>query len=136
MKDLLEQASTLLQDKFKSSLKEGERIVLEVHDEDGVITLRALVGTSKRAHEFEVKIEIKKPNDDKDTVLLLLDFLDGALQEFFRYDRKAGFGLDFAKRRFEGLDLFVRQEYRDFEAERLADELLQSADSKKHSKID
>jgi hypothetical protein len=136
MKDLLKQASTLLQEKYRSAFKEGEIILLETHAEDGVIKLRALVGTQKRAHEFELKCEIKNPHDDKDVLLLLLDFFDEALGEFFRRSRKAGFGLDFAKRRFEGVDLFVRQEYRDFEAERLADELLQTADSKNHSKFD
>lgn len=136
MDDLISDAATLLNAKYAQKLQAGEAISLEVLNENDSLILKAQVGTKERAHVFELKAELSEQIDETDLMMLLLDFFDGAIKEFFRRDKRAGFGLDFSKRTFDQTDIWVRQEYHDFEAERLADELLLSADGKKHPKIE
>lgn len=128
MNDILKHARSLLEEKYAKELKPGEEIQLSTTSEDGKLSLKALVGTANRAHEFEIAANLEKHTSEHDLILLLLDFLDGVLPEFFRHDRRASLGLDFVKRRFNQTDIWARQEYRDFEAERLADELLTKFD--------
>ena len=97
--------------------------------------LKALVGTMDKAHLFEIFADSQDLDEDEQFALLL-DFLDGVLEEFFEHERNGGLPLDFAKRTFEGVDILVRQELRNFKAERLADELLDPKSNKKPSKID
>ena len=136
MTDLLKDAATILETKYAKNLESGEAIKLETTSEGGKLSLKAFAGTTNRAHEFEIATNLEKLADEQDLTLLLLDFLDGVLQEFFRHDRRASLGLDFVKRRFNQTDIWARQEYHDFEAERLADALLLSADSKKDPNFD
>jgi hypothetical protein len=130
MTELQKEATRLLNDKFAEKLKAGENIRLATVNDSGHLVLSAYIGTEQRSHTFELKTQTTT-QDESDSLLLLLDFLDATLKEFFRLDRRAGFGLDYAKRVFEGKTLWVRQEFRDFEAERLADELLSADDAKK-----
>lgn len=128
MTDLLKDAAKLLEEKYAKELKPGETIKLETTCESGKLSLKAQVGTQNRAHEFEIGTHLDNASDENDLTLLLLDFFDGVLAEFFRHERRASLGLDFVKRRFSQTDIWARQEYRDFEAERLADTLLRKFD--------
>ena len=128
-------AAKLLNQNFASKLESGETIRLEVENTGDEVMLRTYVGTPLRAHVFELKTTPTEADDPEELVLLLIDFLDASLQTFFRQNRRGGFSLASTKREFEGTTLWVRQEYRDFEAERMADELL-AADAKKRSNFD
>jgi hypothetical protein len=127
---LQQDAAKLLNETFGKKLESGESIRLEVENNGQEVMLRAYVGTLQRAHFFELKTTPTEADDPEELVLLLIDFLGPSLNTFFRQDRRGGFSLAFTKREFEGTTLWVRQEYRDFEAERMADELL-AADAKK-----
>lgn len=133
-KDLEENAGELLLEKYDTHLKSTETIRLEALHGSNCLLLRALVGTQEKAHCFELFTD--SPTQPSMQFGLLLDFLDGVLEEFFEHERNAGLPLDFVKRKFEGADLLVRQELRNFEAERLAEELLNPPNDKKPSKID
>lgn len=129
MTELINEASKLLNDKYAHKLAPDEAIRLEIIENESGLTLKGLVGTTSKAHVFELLI--RQLDDREDAILFLLDYFDAVLGTFLRQQRRGGFSLDFSQREFEGTILFVRQEYHDFEAERLADELLAADDAKK-----
>lgn len=118
------EVSALLLEKFAVHLRPNEGIRVESLYGDNCAFLRALVGTENKAHVFEFFTDTLEPSEKE--FGLLLDFFDGVLEEFFAHRRNAGLPLDFTKRQFEKVHLFARQEYHDFEAERLAENLLKS----------
>ncbi len=128
-------AAKLLNTHHAKKLHDGESIRLEVDTTGDDLLLRAYVGTPLRAHVFEIKTELGLADDKEEKLLLLIDFLGASLNTFFRMQRRGGFSIAFTNRDFEGEKLWVRQEYRDFEAERMADELLAS-DAKKRSNFE
>lgn len=130
MTKILQEAQELLNQLFEGALKSGETIRLEASDVQEP-TLRLYVGTRSKAHVFEFKAETKAD----EVLMLLLDYAQGVLTEFFASNRRAGFSVAFTKREFEERVLWVRQEYHDFDAEGAADKLLAQDDAKKRSKI-
>jgi hypothetical protein len=119
-------ASDLLSQKFADKLTVDEEIFLEALWGKDCALLKASVGNSQKAFVFELFIAHLDASGVEAGFGLLVDFLDGVLEEFFMRKRGAGFGLDFAPRQFEASTILVRQEFHNFEAERLADELLKN----------
>ena len=107
-------ASDLLQKKYQTFLAPLEKITLSFYKDKDVFWLKTLVGTDKKAHEFVFMTE----HEDFD---LLVDYLDGILQEFFKSKRDALLPLDLSKRVFDNQILWVKHEFRNFEAEKLAE---------------
>lgn len=118
------EASDLLSSRFASDLAEGESIRIEAFSGSTCVLLKSFVGNSRKAHVIELFIDTAKESDDEDSLALLIDFLDGFLKEFFAEDRYGGLPLDFSQCNFENELIWARQEFRNFEAESLADELL------------
>ncbi|MES2504992.1 MAG: hypothetical protein V4534_08970 [Myxococcota bacterium] len=107
----------ILQIKHQSHLEPSEELSVSLlKDKDG-FWLKALLGTSKRAHEF---VFVSEDADHE----LLTEYFDGVLTEFFAADRRAYLPLDFSKRTYDGKVLWAKQEFRDFEAEELAEKWL------------
>lgn len=106
-------ASNLLQKKYQTYLAPLEKITLSFYKDKDGFWLRTLVGTEKKAHEFMFTTE----DDNFD---LLVDYLDGILQEFFESERDALLPLDLSKRVFDDKTIWVKHEFRNFEAEELA----------------
>lgn len=106
-------ASDLLQKKYQSFLAPSEKITLSFYKDKDGFWLKGLVGTEKKAHEFM----LVTADEDFD---LLVDYLDGVLEEFFKSEREAFLSLDLSKRVFEDKTLWAKQELRNFEAEELA----------------
>ena len=81
------------------------------------------VGPEEARHQFELFArELEEPSGEG--MHLLLDFLGGALAEFFDENRAAGFALDFVGHPYEGITIFARSETQNLKAERLAAALL------------
>lgn len=106
-------ASDLLQKKYQTNLAPLEKITLSFYKDKDGFWLKTLVGTENKAHEFMFVAE----DEDFD---LLVDYLDGVLEEFFESDREALLPLDLSKRIFDNKTLWVKHEFRNFEAEKLA----------------
>lgn len=107
-----------------SALDEGERIVVAARHGDQAAWVRARVGDDRRAHEMEL-CAVDIAGDLLDGALgVLVDWLDGALDEWLAHDREAWVGVAWQPRDLEGDTLWVRGEVRDFGAESLADEWL------------
>ena len=108
----------ILQKKYESHLNPSEQISLRLIKDHEGFWLKALLGSPQRAHEFML---VSKENTHE----LLIEFLDGVLEDFFKADRNAYLPLDFSERVFDNKTLWVKQEFRDFEAEELAKKWLE-----------
>jgi hypothetical protein len=117
-----------LSQRHASFLKDGETITLVAFTGNDAAYLELFVGEPARPYTFEVFCE-RVPGELLDGALgLLVDYLDGVLAEFFRHEREAHLPLEFARRRFEGQDVVVRSEQREFALEAAADALLAGLD--------
>lgn len=128
--DWEEDAARLLNEKHSAKAL-FETIRLEARYGDSIALLRAFLGNAQKAQLIELCIEDLKGEETDAIFALLLDFLDGVVDEIVRSKGHARLPLDFTKRSFEGFVIYARSEQRHFEAERMADSLLQNADAKR-----
>lgn len=129
-----QKAKELLALKHASKLKPNEEIILEARVGDGVAYLRALLGSDQKAQVFEFAVQNVAKDKFEHTFSLMLDFFDGVLSQFLAQGRDGGLALDFVKCDFEKIEIFARQEYRDFEVERMTEEFLNAHNDKKNLK--
>jgi len=110
--------------RYGKELQAGETIRIEASTGPGSAFVRASVGPEARPHRFEVFAR-GIPGEGLDGALgVVLDFLDGALTEYFDEHRDAYLPLDFVGHPYEGHVVFARSELRDLEAEAAARALL------------
>ena len=110
--------------RHQDALDADERITVTIGQGPGAAFITARVGPPTRPHEFTVFAR-EIAGDDFDGALgVVVDYLDGVLEEYFAGDREGFLPLDFEGRPFEEHIVFVRSDVRNLEAERLADALL------------
>ena len=115
----------LLADRYSGALEEGEHIRVRARTGRNAAWLRARVGTDQRAHEIELFARDVEGEALDGALGVLVDFLDGVLEELFAAARDAYLPLDYSPRRFDDHVVFARSEVRDFAAEAAADALLE-----------
>lgn len=122
---LLSDLEALLAERYGGALEEGQHIGIEARTGPDAAWLKTRVGSSERAHEIEL-FTCDVQGDGLDGALgLLVDFLDGVLEELFAAGGDAYLPLDFTPRRFEGTVLYARSELRDYAAEAAAAALIE-----------
>ena len=118
--NLQKDINNLLNERYQTHLEKHETILIIAKIGDGASYLSAQLGDNDRAHVFEFFVRDCQKSDLDGGLDLLIDYLDGALFEFFEEDRNAFFPLDFTPRDFESHQIWVRHEFHDFKAESLA----------------
>ena len=113
-------------------LEAGESIRVSARTGKKAAFLQARVGTDDIVMEFEVFARDVK-GDALDCALgVIVDFLDGVLDEFFEEDRDAYLPLDYTAHPYETDDgtvyVLARQEGRNYKAEEAADAILADGD--------
>lgn len=127
---LLQALESLLADRYGAALSAGERIAVAARSGPAAAWLCARVGDADRGMEFELftrTMPKAAPNEADALLELLIDFLDGVLEEYFAAERDAFLPLDFSPRRYESHWIFARSEMRDYTAEAAADAWLAGA---------
>lgn len=122
---LLEDLEELLAERYGGALEEGEHIRVEARTGPRAAWLRARVGTLDKAHEIELFARDVKGDGLEGALGVLVDFLDGVLEELFAAGGDAYLPLDFTARRFDEHTVYARSEVRDFAAEAAAAALLE-----------
>lgn len=122
---LLDDLEELLAERYGGALDEGDHIRVEARTGPEAAWLNARVGSDDKAHEIELFTR-GVPGDALEGALgVLVDFLDGVLEELFATVGDAYLPLDFTPRRFDEHTVYARSEVRDFAAEAAADALLE-----------
>jgi hypothetical protein len=112
---------------YAEQLEPGESITVAMRTGPDCAWLEARVGPPGRAFELELFAR-EVPGELFDGALgLLVDYLDGVLEEWLGKDREGFLPLDFEGRPFEDHIVFVRGELRDYAAEAAAERLLKGA---------
>lgn len=122
---LLYDLERLLAERFGGALEEHETISIDARTGPDAAWLRARVGDSDAGHEIELFVRHVSGEGLDGALGILVDFLDGVLEELFAAHRDAYLPLDFAERRFENHLVFTRSEFRHFAAEAAAEALLE-----------
>ncbi|MEW5848526.1 MAG: hypothetical protein AB2A00_06910 [Myxococcota bacterium] len=98
----------LIRKRHKGKLQKDERVEV-VHVEDEVHdTMSFLVHTGDDVFRFEAQVEKKDVRPRGASVDLLLDFLDGVLEEWLEGDREAYPTLEFSPYEFEDVTIMLR----------------------------
>jgi len=114
----------LFNQQYQQQLNIGEGIVIEGIYGLNTACLNAKIGSVDAFHLFQVFAPFKETLPHEDMFAWLVDYLDGAIAEFFEEDRCAFFPLDFSKRNFEKITLWVRHEFHNIKLEKMADQIL------------
>ena len=122
--ELLADVEEALVERHGAGLSDDETVRLEASSGASAAWLKARVGNDQRAHEAELFVR-DVDGDGLDGALgVLVDYLDGLLEEWLASERDAWLPLDWDARAYEDLTLFARGDLRDRAAERAADALL------------
>jgi hypothetical protein len=113
-----------LNERHGESLEEGERVSVQARTGPEAAWVRARVGTEQRAFEMELFARGVPGEELEGALGVLVDWLDGALEQWLAAGREGWVGLDWDRRTLDGVSLFVRGGLRDYEAEAMADRLL------------
>jgi len=125
--DLKNDITLLLNKHYRFFLKAHESISISAKTGDKASWVKTQIGDLNQAHVFEFFINDCEGSDLLGGLDLLIDYLDGVLNEFFKEDRNAFFPLDFTPHLFEDHTIWARHEFHNFKAESLASELLKKA---------
>lgn len=123
-KSICEDVESVLHHKYYENLAEGEKFRVKAFAGEHLTLLNVSVGTENQGHFFELFVEKTGENEFDGGFGLLIDYFDGIMPMFFKEERNAWLPLDFTKRVFEGHSLFVRHEFRNYQAEKAADQML------------
>jgi hypothetical protein len=125
---LLRRIEGALFERYGDMLDLSDRIVVHGASGRGAAHLTAAVGPPARPHVFELFV-MDVPGQALDGAFgVLVDFLDGSLEEFFAHDKDAYFPLDFAPHDFVGHTVYAKSAVVDKVADDLAARLLTSVD--------
>lgn len=114
----------LLTEKYQARLDSDEQIRTKAYHGNQAVALHAQVGSLIKAHVFELVCE-SDTNDDIDAALaLLIDYLDGVLEEFLQSKGEKWLPIDYIEKSFEGHTLWIKHNFVNFELEQAAETLL------------
>lgn len=113
-----------LVERHGGGLGDDETVRLEASTGVDAAWLKARVGTEERAYEAELFARDVDGEGLEGALGLLVDYLDGLLEEWLANERDAWLPLDWDTRTYDGITLFARGDLRDYAAERAADALL------------
>jgi hypothetical protein len=105
----------------------ADRVKIEAKTGPEAAWLKCAIGSDARAHEIELFVRDVDDSGIDGGLGVLVDFLDGALEQFFEADRDAWLPLDFTGHPAGEHVVLARMELRDYAAERMADELLKDS---------
>ena len=122
---LIEDLQALLKDSFEKYFKTGEQI--SIHAKTGLhcAFLQATFGADAAAHIFEFAATDVEGEPLDGALGLLIDYLGEVIAEFLENDREAFLPLDYSLSEVDRNKIYVRHEFRNFAAEKLANEFLQ-----------
>ncbi len=116
-----------LNTRHKTNLRGNERLVL-THEQDGQAeTLILDVVADPEVFRFEARVYLEDVPAAEESTTILLDFLDGVLEEWLAGDREAYPTLDFSPYQFRNVTLGLRGGAQRPDLEALADALLAGA---------
>jgi len=122
--ELLSDLHDLLNDAFQGSLKKGEQMNVSALLGKSEAFLSVTIGNEVAGHVFEFFTKDVPGEGLEGALGFVIDFAQGALEEFFASKRESRFPLDFCIRVFEGQQIYARYTYRNFAAEKLANDFL------------
>lgn len=114
--ELLVELDTLLNEKYAAQLDKGEHIRTSAFYGDAGTVLKAEIGSVQKAHVFQLVCSAD--------LSLLVDYLDGVLEEFFADKGGKWLPIDYTKKTFDGHMLWIKHNYVHFALEHEADALL------------
>ena len=113
----------LLNQKHKTSLNIKEHINIKASNGNNISFIEAIVGTKFEAHVFQFYVKNTNNTNAKEGINILMDYLDCILTIFFK-EKNSWLPLDFTNIIFEGYNLLVRHNYRNFKVEEMANKFL------------
>lgn len=122
--DMRAEVEQALNEGYADQLEDGERITVELRTGPRSAWLLARLGTPAKAFELELFTRDVEGELFDGALGLLVDYLDGVLEEWLGNDREGFLPLDFEGRPYDGHVIFARGELRDYEAEAAAEALL------------
>lgn len=125
--DLASHIEQGLIEKFDKHLKDLSEIKIQIRLGYQAAYLQCRVGSSEHMHQFDFFAR-NVPGVDFDGALgVLVDFLDGAMEQFFEADRDAYFPLDYTGHPCPGgHTVYARSTLRNLIAEEAADQFLKN----------
>ncbi len=122
--DLLDDVEAALATRYAKDLADGEQIVVDARTGPRAAWIGAAIDEGAKVHELELFLR-DVPGDGLDGALgVLVDYLQGVLDELFAAERHASLPLDWEGRPYDGKVVYARGEKRDYEAEDAAAALL------------
>lgn len=122
--DLLAEVEEALVERHGDRLHDDETVRLEASAGARAAWLRARVGSDERGVEAELFMRGVEGEGLDGALGVLVDYLDGLLEEWLAGGRDAWLPLDWDARAYDDVTLFARGDLRDYAAERAADLLL------------
>ena len=116
--DLIHRIEESLLERFEEHLTAANELQVISRVGKQAAYLRCQIGPKNRTHDFHFFTR-DVPGIELDGALgVVLDFADGALEQFFEADRDAYFPLDYTGHPFgDGFTVYARSQLRDFVAE-------------------
>lgn len=128
-KDLQNMITDALLERFQKRLEPGEQILVQGFTGFECAFLEVKIGTEKKTHLFEFFAKNMRGDELDGALGLIVDYADGALEEFFRFKRTRYFPLDFVQKDYDGQIVYARHELINPQADKMGDDLLKK-DSK------
>lgn len=123
-KDLKNMITSGLLERFSKRLNKDEEINVEGFTGFESAYLIVYLGNETKMHVFEFFTKDKRGDELDGALGILVDYADGALEEFFRYKRNRFFPIDFIQKEYDKHPIWAKHELRNLKAEAERDVLL------------
>lgn len=124
----LQELAQILNFKYAAFLSERRLKISTEIDGSSTVFVEVLLENDNQSfyYPIEARIDAKEQNlSPHDAALLLIDYIDFYLDEYFKEEEQVFFNIDWQEYTFDGINFQIRAQVRNLYHEKLADQLLQ-----------